>query len=290
MASQTTSHSLHNNDPRSRARNAFDLVASGGVGSPSPIPSPPSASPSCSATYKRLAEYGPTGERSLAGIALRAFLLGVVLVLFLAISLATLCYTRSPAWRAPLFITTLSVFHFLEFWTTAEYNTGSASISSFLLSSNGSAYTTANVSALLECLITTLIFPDRHWLPRFISHVLTVLGLLLLVSMQVIRSTAMIHAGKNFNHIVAHHKSNTHQLVSDGIYSIWRHPSYFGYYWWGLGTQLMMGNVVCFVGYAVVLWRFFSVRIRVEEERLVEFFGDDYVQYRKRTRIGIPFI
>jgi len=100
----------------------------------------------------------------------------------------------------------------------------------------------------------------------------------------------MIQAGRNFNHIVAHHKTASHQLVTDGIYGIWRHPSYFGYYWWGLGTQLMMGNGFCFVGYAVVLWRFFSARIRGEEANLIRFFGDEYVQYRKRTWIGIPFI
>lgn len=39
-----------------------------------------------------------------------------------------------------------------------------------------------------------------------------------------------------------------------------------------------------------MLWRFFSKRIEGEEELLVRFFGDEYVQYRKRTRVGIPFI
>jgi len=65
---------------------------------------------------------------------------------------------------------------------------------------------------------------------------------------------------------------------------------YFGYFWWGLGTQIVMGNPVCFVGYAVVLWRFFERRIGGEEELLVSFFGDEYVHYRKRTMVGIPFI
>jgi len=51
-----------------------------------------------------------------------------------------------------------------------------------------------------------------------------------------------------------------------------------------------MGNLICFVGYAMVLWRFFEKRIGGEEELLVRFFGDEYVQYRKRTMIGIPFI
>jgi hypothetical protein len=53
-----------------------------------------------------------------------------------------------------------------------------------------------------------------------------------------------------------------HVLVKSGLYGYLRHPSYFGFFWWGLGTQLVLGNAVCFVGYALVLWRFFSSRIR----------------------------
>ena len=67
-----------------------------------------------------------------------------------------------------------------------------------------------------------------------------------------------------------------------------RHPSYFGFFWWGIGTQLVCGNTLCLAGYAVVLWRFFSRRIEGEEGLLVRFFGDEYVRYRDRTWVGIP--
>jgi len=100
----------------------------------------------------------------------------------------------------------------------------------------------------------------------------------------------MIQAGTNFNHIVQYQKSREHQLVTDGIYSYLRHPSYFGFFWWAIGTQLMLGNVLSLCGYVAVLWRFFSRRISGEEEFLVAFFGEDYIQYRKRTGVWIPFI
>lgn len=85
-------------------------------------------------------------------------------------------------------------------------------------------------------------------------------------------------------------KAASHELVTGGVYAYLRHPSYFGFFWWGLGTQLLLGNGICFVGYAVVLWRFFSERIAKEEELLVGFFGAEYEGYRRRTRVGIPFI
>lgn len=78
---------------------------------------------------------------------------------------------------------------------------------------------------------------------------------------QTIRSVAMAQAGSNFNHTVQVTRREGHVLVTGGVYSVLRHPSYFGFFWWGLGTQLVLGNGVCFVAYAVVLWRFFSGRI-----------------------------
>ncbi len=98
----------------------------------------------------------------------------------------------------------------------------------------------------------------------------------------------MIQAGESFNHIVQHRHNEEHVLVKTGMYSVLRHPSYFGFFWWALGTQLVLGNVLCFFAYFVVLWRFFSVRIRHEEASLVKHFGDQYVHYRKAVGTKIP--
>ena len=135
------------------------------------------------------------------------------------------------------------------------------------------------------------------------------LGFFMMVVGQVTRTTAMAHAGTNFNHVVQHSKREEHVLVVDGIYGWLRHPSYFGFFWWGLGSQIVLGNGVCLLGYAVVLWRFFNKRIQSksscfvfrlgnlnidqqleEENLLIGFFGMDYVTYREKTRVSIPFI
>lgn len=78
---------------------------------------------------------------------------------------------------------------------------------------------------------------------------------------QVVRSLAMAQAGSNFNHTVQVERREGHMLVTHGVYAVLRHPSYFGFFWWGIGTQLMLGNVASLLGYAVVLWKFFSHRI-----------------------------
>lgn len=107
---------------------------------------------------------------------------------------------------------------------------------------------------------------------------------------QVVRSVAMAQAGTNFNHVPVREKKEGHVLVTTGLYAWLRHPSYFGFFWWAVGTQVLVGNKVCGLAYAVVLWRFFSTRIVAEEKLLVGFFGDEYKDYRARTYVGIPFI
>lgn len=234
--------------------------------------------------------YLPGQPKSLAGIALRAFGLGIGLAIGCIATATVLVATTSPLWRLPFFLSALATFHFLEFWTTAAYNTREADVSSFLLTANWPAYAIAHSVASLECLVMNLLFPGRAWAPFHLGTLSMLLGLALVVVGQVVRSAAMVQAGPSFNHIVQQTQKREHILVTTGIYGSLRHPSYFGFFWWGLGTQLVMGNVVCFVGYAAVLWRFFSTRIRHEEMFLVKFFGGEYVDYRNKVGTKIPFV
>ena len=246
--------------------------------------------PNLPAHLAHMEPFFPGQPKSLSGIALRAFCLGLALATGIIATGYLVIFSESPGWRVPLFLVCLSTFHFLEFWTTAERNTLVASIDSFLLMSNGLAYAVAHAAAFTECAVVSVFFPGRAWLPQVLSTALLGLGLTLVVVGQVVRSAAMMHAGVSFNHQVQTYRADTHALVTDGIYSMFRHPSYFGFFWWGLGTQLVLGNVVCFIGYAVVLWRFFYTRIRHEEENLMRFFGDEYVKFRERVPTRIPFI
>lgn len=230
-----------------------------------------------SAAYVDLSTY-PNGKRALSGISLRANLLGtgfgisLCSSIFLALN-STNNPNPNPLWRVPFFLASLCLFHFLEFYTTAAYNTREADISAFLLSSNGWAYNIAHGSAVVECLIGYGFFPQSRYFTSLFQRlgfqpelhygvkVSVVLGISLVMLGQTVRTLAMAQAGSNFNHTVQAEYKEGHTLVRNGVYALSRHPSYFGFFWWGLGTQLVLGNGVCFVGYALVLWRFFHRRI-----------------------------
>lgn len=205
-------------------------------------------------------EFFPNGKRSMAGIALRGFCLGNAAVLGFGLT-ALLVYLDSRLWRPWFFLGVLAVFHFLEFYITAAYNTPVAYVSSFLLT-NGSQYRQAHTIALLETCITSYFLPT--WQARFHGPFLILVGLVMIVVGQTVRSTAMAQAGTNFNHTVQSRKNEGHELVTTGLYAYFRHPSYFGFFWWGIGTQVVLGNSVCLVGYMCVLWYFFKSRITRE--------------------------
>ncbi|RKF65065.1 Protein-S-isoprenylcysteine O-methyltransferase [Golovinomyces cichoracearum] len=267
-----------------------NIIFSGGLGhgnsSPqSPLtPIPPEEIARALDLYASQFQAGQS--RSLSGVALRSFILGLVssTCLILSIYIALL---RIALWRVPFFIFILCLFHFLEYWTTARANSSVASVSSFLLTNNGAAYNIAHSCALLEMILTHLFYP-RTFLPERIQKLLLLFGTLFIIIGQITRALAILTAGPSFSHIVAHHKRNTHVLVTHGIYSILRHPSYFGFFWWGIGTQLLCRNVICLIGYAIVLYWFFKIRIEGEEKLLVDFFGKEYADYARRTVVAIP--
>ena len=147
-----------------------------------------------------------------------------------------------------------------SFFRNKSYSRYFADIDAFLLSRNGRAYNIAHASAMLECAITSIFFPA--WQARVSNTFVIVLGAGAEVIGQLTRSAAMAHAGTNFNHTVQTRKAEGHRLVTSGVYGYLRHPAYFGFFWWGLGTQMVLGNVLCFGAYAYLLWSFFSRRIR----------------------------
>lgn len=100
----------------------------------------------------------------------------------------------------------------------------------------------------------------------------------------------MFSARHNFSHHIVDAKEHDHVLVTHGIYSIMRHPSYFGFYWWAVGVQLLLLNPIC-LGLSIFwLYRFFSDRIRYEEYTLLRFFGDEWNAYKAKTPTYLPLI
>ncbi|SFN88214.1 Protein-S-isoprenylcysteine O-methyltransferase Ste14 [Chryseobacterium oleae] len=81
-----------------------------------------------------------------------------------------------------------------------------------------------------------------------------------------------------------------HQIKKEGFYKYLRHPSYAFSLLTSLGLGLYLNNWLSLVLAFLPPFIAFTYRIKIEEQALVEQFGEEYIQYRKKTKKLIPFI
>lgn len=184
-----------------------------------------------------------------------------------------------------LYLAVLTFFHFSEYVATGLGNPQNLSWDSYLIN-HSYQYGLAMLASWLEYFTWVWLYPSLKTSWPWV----TLVGLIVCLVGEVVRKMAMLQAGKNFNHLVQNTKQESHVLVTSGIYSICRHPSYAGWFLWSVGSQIVLVNPFCLVFYAVVTFAFFKERIYVEEYTLIAFFGDQYREYQKRVSSGLPGI
>lgn len=181
-----------------------------------------------------------------------------------------------------IYLISLCIYHIAEYMSVLLYHFDILSFQSFLIDQS-KEWVIATAISFIEFFIENLIFP------YFKQNKFTlILGLLFMLIGHIFRISALYTGKTNFTHQIAYGKKITHVLVKHGIYSISRHPSYFGFFIWSIGTQIMCCNPICIVGFTLVLFKFFHSRILVEEKLLIAFFGKDYINYSNQVPILIP--
>jgi len=114
------------------------------------------------------------------------------------------------------------------------------------------------------------------------------IGLLLMALGILIRMVAARTLGRFYSRTLL--IRDQHQVVSDGIYRLLRHPGYLGTIILFLGAGLSTSNWIALVVIAILVIPAYVKRIAAEESMLREGLGPAYVEYMKRTRRLIPFV
>ncbi|KAH8372307.1 hypothetical protein KR093_010996 [Drosophila rubida] len=213
-------------------------------------------------------------------VAIRASFLGFTE----AVSVLVICFAPSQWQQFGVYGCFMSFFHYSEFLVIAWANPRTLSLDSFMLN-HSVHYALAASASWLEFIL------ELYFLPEFkrFGHI-WLLGVVMCSFGEVIRKVAIITAGRSFTHLVQDEKHADHKLITNGIYAYSRHPSYVGWFYWSIGTQVIMMNPLCIIIYTLVSWMFFYDRIRSEEYSLLQFFKSDYARYQKRVSTGLPFI
>ncbi|RHY02000.1 hypothetical protein DYB28_012881 [Aphanomyces astaci] len=232
-----------------------------------------------------------TSDVGLGKVAIAGFGLGFVMALHVCLFIWAYFLTDGDTWvyrnaviQWSLYVVCLTFFHFSEFISTAAFKPGFVSYESFLLN-HSDAYHMALAAGCVEFWLESHFFPELKYI-----HDVSSVGLFLIVLGASFRVGAMWTAKSNFSHRIEVAKRKEHTLVTHGVYKYIRHPSYFGWFYWSIGSQVFLCNPLCTLAYAAASWSFFKDRIPYEEELLLEFFPAEYPAYKARTFSGIPFV
>ena len=113
-------------------------------------------------------------------------------------------------------------------------------------------------------------------------------GILLMVLGIALRQWSMAVLGSFFSGTVGVQEGQ--KVVDTGPYRLVRHPSYTGglLIFAGMGLALQSWGAILLI--VLIFGLAFGYRIYVEEKVLVSEFGEEYVEYAKRTKRLIPYI
>ncbi|MFC1693719.1 methyltransferase family protein [Candidatus Latescibacterota bacterium] len=113
-------------------------------------------------------------------------------------------------------------------------------------------------------------------------------GIPFLVVGIAVRLVSRFTLGKQFSSHVQ--TTESHRLITSGIYSAIRHPAYLGYLCLLIGFPICFGSIAGFVCAFAAGIPALIYRIWIEEIALLQWFGVEYQQYQKITSRLIPLL
>jgi len=114
------------------------------------------------------------------------------------------------------------------------------------------------------------------------------IGMGMIITGMIFRFIAVYTLGRYFTVNVT--IRTDHKIIQQGLYKYLRHPSYLGSLFSFLGNGFALNNWYGMLIVFIPVLLAFMNRMRIEEELLVSNFGQEYIEYKKRTWRLLPFI
>jgi protein-S-isoprenylcysteine O-methyltransferase Ste14 len=189
-------------------------------------------------------------------------------------------YTSHPMW---LFITTYFI------WISTEISISLFRRSKKSDNKNSDKGTLALIWIII-IIANSLAYNVSEWinLPVSTDAAIGYVGLALIIVGVILRLTIVTSLGKFFTVNVT--ILEDHKLKQNGFYKYVRHPSYSASILSLIGYGVSINNWISLLLVTAGALTAFLIRIRIEEKTLIDHFGTEYVEYRKKTKRLIPFV
>jgi protein-S-isoprenylcysteine O-methyltransferase Ste14 len=96
------------------------------------------------------------------------------------------------------------------------------------------------------------------------------------------------HADLGRNWRVTTELREGHTLVTSGVFRHIRHPMYSAHWLWGIAQALLIHNWIAGLASLIILLPMYLLRVRREEQMMLEKFGEEYRLYMRQTGRIIP--
>lgn len=142
---------------------------------------------------------------------------------------------------------------------------------------------------LLGGFILPIIYAATNWLD-FANYTLPAwagwLGVLLLAGGLFIFWRAHADLGLNWSPSLEIRES--HELITRGIYGVIRHPMYASQWLVAIAQPLLLQNWIAGFANLLVFIPFYFLRVKAEEQMMLDSFGTQYQEYMNRTGGVLP--
>lgn len=142
------------------------------------------------------------------------------------------------------------------------------------------------LSTITVGLVSVFIFTYNKWGQMSVS--ISYIGFLIIGIGFFIRQWSIRTLDKFFTPVISIQKDQ--KLILKGPYQYARHPSYLGLMLELMGVALAVSNYMSFFIIFISIYPAILYRIISEERVLVNKFGLQYLEYRKRVKMLLPFI
>jgi len=144
------------------------------------------------------------------------------------------------------------------------------------------------LGGLIASILYMLGLPWMDWF-QILEYPLSLRAAGALLVLIMIPLVAWIHRELDRQYSAILEIKSDHQLITTGPYKRVRHPMYTALILFFFGLSLVSANLLVII-FAVLLMVAFPFWVGVEEEKMIEVFGEEYIEYMKRTGRFFPSI
>ena len=112
------------------------------------------------------------------------------------------------------------------------------------------------------------------------------LGVVILMSALIVFWRAHADLGLNWSPTLEIRQK--HELITRGIYGVIRHPMYASQWLWVIAQPLLLQNWIAGLLNLLVFIPFYFLRVKAEEQLMIEQFGDQYRAYMQKVGAVFP--